>query len=60
MKFKELKIDKSPRPDSLYRSAFKQVSLEIVTALMIIFQNDLDFWSVPVDHWVGNIKKITI
>ena len=37
-----LKVDKSPDPDNLHPRVFKEVALEIIDPLMVIFQNPLD------------------
>ena len=37
-----LKMDKSPGPDNLHPRVLKEVALEIVDPLVVIFQNSLD------------------
>eukprot|EP00061_Rhincodon_typus_P018922 g48313.t1 len=41
-KLKGLKVDKSPRPNVLHPRDLKQVTEEIVEALMVIFQESLE------------------
>ena len=50
-----LKADKSPGPDGLHPRVLKEVALEIVDALVIIFQCSIDSGSVPVDWRVANV-----
>ena len=44
-----LKVDKSPGPDNLHPRVLKEVVLEIVDTLVVIFQNSLDFGIVSTD-----------
>jgi len=44
-----LKVDKSPGPDNLHPRVLKEVVLEIVDTLVVIFQNSLDSGIVPAD-----------
>ena len=50
-----LKADKSPGPDGLHPRVLKEVALEIVDALVIIFQSSLDSGSVPEDWRMANV-----
>ena len=44
-----LKVDKSPGPDNLHPRVLKEMALEIVDPLVVIFQNSLDSGLVPTD-----------
>eukprot|EP00061_Rhincodon_typus_P003679 g20695.t1 len=44
-----LKLDKCPGPDALHPRVIKKVALEIVDALVIIFQHSVDSGRVPMD-----------
>ena len=50
-----LKADKSPGPDGLHPRILKEVALEIMDALVIIFQCSIDTGLVPVDWRVANV-----
>ena len=50
-----LKDDKSPGPDGLHPRVLREVALEIVDALVIIFQCSIDSGSVPVDWRIANV-----
>jgi len=47
-KLKGLKVDKFSGPDGLHPRLLKEVTAEIVDALVLIFQNSLDSRKVPV------------
>ena len=53
-----LKVDKSPDPDNLHPMVLKEVALEIVDPLMVIFQNSLDSGIVPTDWKVANVSPL--
>ena len=44
-----LKTDKSPGPDNLHPRVLKEVALEVLDALVVIFQNSIDSGTVPID-----------
>eukprot|EP00061_Rhincodon_typus_P017912 g46843.t1 len=45
-----LQPDKSTGPDALHPGELKEVALEIVDALVIIFQHSVDFRKVPMER----------
>ena len=52
-----LKANKSPGPDGLHPRVLKEVALEFVDVLVIIFECSIDSGSVPVDCRVAaNVK----
>uniref|UniRef100_A0A4W3JB62 Reverse transcriptase domain-containing protein n=1 Tax=Callorhinchus milii TaxID=7868 RepID=A0A4W3JB62_CALMI len=53
-----LKSNKSPGPDGLHTRVLKEVAAEIVDALLLIFQNFLDFGTVPDDWMIANITLL--
>eukprot|EP00061_Rhincodon_typus_P001655 g15386.t1 len=53
-----LKVDKSPQPDNLHPRVLKEVALEIVDALVVIFQDSIDSGTVPADWRVANVTPI--
>ena len=53
-----LKADKSPGPDNLHPRVLKEVALEIVDALVVIFQDSVDSGTVPADWRVANVTPI--
>ena len=53
-----LKEDKSPGPDNLHPRVLKEVALEIVDSLVVIFQNSLNSGIVPTDWRVANISSL--
>eukprot|EP00061_Rhincodon_typus_P004919 g23732.t1 len=48
-KLKGLKADNSPRPDGLHPRVLKEIAVEIVEALVVIFQESLESGKVPED-----------
>ena len=53
-----LKADKSPWPDNLHPRVLKEVALEIVDALVVIFQDSIDSGTVSADWRVANVTPI--
>ena len=53
-----LKPDSSPGPDALHPRVLKEVTLEIVDALVIIFQHSIDSGRVTVDWRVANVTPL--
>ena len=53
-----LKVDKSPGPDNLHPRVFKEVALEVVDPLVVIFQNSLDSGLVPTDWRQANFSPL--
>eukprot|EP00061_Rhincodon_typus_P015249 g42817.t1 len=53
-----LKADKSLRPDNLHPRVLKEVALEIVDALVVIFQDSIDPGTVTADWRVANVTPI--
>eukprot|EP00061_Rhincodon_typus_P003739 g20858.t1 len=53
-----LKANKSPAPDNLQSRVLKEVALEIVDALVVIFQDSVDSGTVPTDWRVANVTPI--
>ena len=53
-----LNVDKSPGPDNLHPRVLKEVALEIVDALVVIFQDSIDSGTVPADWRVANVTLI--
>ena len=53
-----LKADKSPEPDNPHPRVLKEVAVEIVGALLIIFQDSIDSGTVPADWRVANVTSI--
>ena len=57
-KLKDLKPDKSPRPDNIFPKALKQAAHQLASPLKLIFQHSLDTTKVP-DAWkIGHIRAI--
>jgi len=57
-KLKGLKADKSPGPDNLHPRVLKEMALEIMDALVVIFQDSIDSGTVPADWRVANAIPI--
>jgi len=53
-----LKADKSPGPDNLHPRVLKEVALEILDALVVIFQNAMDCGAVPTEWAVTNVTSL--
>jgi len=53
-----LKGNESPGPDGLRARVLNEVAAEIVDALVVIFQNSLDFGKVPVDWKHTNVTPL--
>ena len=53
-----MKVDKSAGPDNLHPRVLKEVALEIVDPLVVIFQNSLDSGMVPTDCGVANVSPL--
>ena len=53
-----LKVDKSLGPDDLHPRVLKEVALEIVDPLVVIFQKPLDSGLVPTDWRVANVSSL--
>ena len=51
-----LKVDKSPGPDNLHPRVLKEVALEIVDPLVVIFQNSSYSDLVPTDWRVAKVS----
>uniref|UniRef100_A0A4W3J856 Reverse transcriptase domain-containing protein n=1 Tax=Callorhinchus milii TaxID=7868 RepID=A0A4W3J856_CALMI len=57
-KLSGLKTDKSPGPDGLHPRVLKEVAIEIVDGMSILFQKSVDTGKVPIDWKIANVTPL--